>query len=244
MENELPSPPNKVEEVVVEELAAIPPVGPSAAELDLEKKMAASEARRVNDEAAATAAAQIEKEKAAALQIEKEKAAALQIEKEKAAAAQIEKERAAALQIEKEKAAASAAAAQELIASKAAAKIEMEKEMERERLAAERAQALKVQAQQVEAVRIEALRVETQRKDELARQERERLAKKEELDLDAEMDAELQMIDAADAHEEEEDLDALLAEDELVDRKGGGGETSGRKDDEVSLEDAGDEEDW
>ena len=130
---------------------------------------------------------------------------------------------------------AAAAAAQEVIAAKAAAKIEMEKEMERERLVAERAQAIKLQAQQVEATRIEAAR-----KDEIARQERERLAKKEELELDAE----LQMIDAADAHEEEEDLDALLAEDELVDRRAGGGEMSGRKDDEVSLEDAGDEEDW
>ena len=63
----------------------------------------------------------------------------------------------------------------------------------------------------------------------------------EEVDLDAEMDAELEMIDAAELHEEEEDLDALLAEDEVADRAA---TKAVKHDDEVSLEDAGDEEDW
>jgi hypothetical protein len=75
------------------------------------------------------------------------------------------------------------------------------------------------------------------------------------------MDAELEMIDAAEAHEggaeedDEEDLDALLEEDEVVDRgapqaKAAGSATATasasavKQDDEVSLEDAGDEEDW
>jgi hypothetical protein len=52
------------------------------------------------------------------------------------------------------------------------------------------------------------------------------------------MDAELEMIDASDAQEEdEEDLDALLANDDANDNVA-------VKSDDVSLEDADDEEDW
>lgn len=52
------------------------------------------------------------------------------------------------------------------------------------------------------------------------------------------MDAELEMIDASDAQDEEEDdLDALLANDDAADN-------IAVKSDNVSLADADDEEDW